>query len=252
MVIKNGIYAVSAIFLLNIVLLMGCATTQQYPRDDTPVGDVADIDQLLGLGEEETEAEESIDEDDVMKLLGVVEDKSEVSELGDASETTGDSESYDASLSQSEEGSSSLSYAEEKVTAVGSEKKSFEWKTDSFSSRYKEALHSYKGKKYREAIQKFEALLVTNRKHTLSDNCQYWIGESYYGLGSYQQAIVAFQKVFAFEKSNKNDAAQLKLGICYMRLNDEGKAKTEFQKLISQYPTSEYNSVAKRFIEKIK
>ena len=87
-----------------------------------------------------------------------------------------------------------------------------------------------------------------NNRHSLSDNCQYWIGESYYALGNYQQAITAFQNVFTFSNSNKDDDAQLKLGICYIRLNDEEQAKREFEKLVNNYPTSEYVNIAKRYI----
>jgi TolA-binding protein len=70
-------------------------------------------------------------------------------------------------------------------------------------------------------------------------------------MGNYQEAILSFEKVFAFTNSNKDDAAQLKLGLCYMHLNDNIKAKTELQKLINDYPTSEYVSMAKRLIAKI-
>ncbi len=248
---KYSVIILKVIFIFNIILWIGCATTQQSARDDTLVGDVADIDQLLGLTEEKTSEEETVDEDDVMKLLGVVEDKSDISKPDDknpmaSSEEAGDV-SYDESIPQTEAASSSLSFDEGAVKTT--EQKSFDWKTSSFNNRYKEALDFYQSKKYHEAIQRFEALLVMDRNHTLSDNCQYWIGEAYYGLGSYQQAIVAFQKVFSFEKSNKNDASQLKLGICYMKLGDKEKAKAEFQKLINDYPTSEYNGVARRFIE---
>ncbi|MCK4830000.1 tetratricopeptide repeat protein, partial [bacterium] len=100
-------------------------------------------------------------------------------------------------------------------------------------------------------IEKFESILITNTQHSLSDNCQYWIGESYWGLGNYQAALAAFKKVFSFEKSNKEDAAQLKIGLCYMRLNDKDKAKQELQRLIDSYPSSEFISSARRFLAQL-
>ncbi len=256
MVRKYAVIILNVIFIFNMLLWIGCATTQQSKGNDTLAGDVADIDQLLGLTEEKTSEEETVNEDDVMKLLGVVSDKNDSLEQNEKgklalSEETGDIGSSE-SIPQTEEASSSSSFEQQKEAVKTTEQKSFDWKTTSFANRYKEALDFYQRKKYREAIQRFEALLVMDRKNTLSDNCQYWIGESYYGLGSYQQAIVAFEKVFSFEKSNKNDASQLKLGICYLKLGDKEKARAEFQKLINDYPSSEYNSVARRFIEEIK
>ena len=100
-------------------------------------------------------------------------------------------------------------------------------------------------------FQKFESLLSQNRNNSLSDNAQYWIGESYYGLGEYQKAITAFEKVFTFSNSNKDDAAQLKLGLCYMKLNDNVKAREELEKLISDYPTSESVGLARRLLNQI-
>jgi tol-pal system protein YbgF len=250
---KYAVIILNVIFIFNIIFWIGCATTQQSTKDDTLVGDVADIDQLLGLSEEKKTDEETVDEDDVMKLLGVVEDKDDISKEADENKTAPSEEeaamSYNESIPQTEAASSSLSFEQQNKAVKTTEQKSFDWKTTSFTNRYKEALDFYQSKKYHEAIQRFEALLVVDRNHALSDNCQYWIGESYFGLGSYQQAIVAFQKVFSFEKSNKNDAAQLKLGICYMKLGDKEKARTEFQKLIDDYPSSEYNGVARRLIK---
>ena len=85
----------------------------------------------------------------------------------------------------------------------------------------------------------------------LSDNCQYWIGESYYGLRNYNQAIAEFEKVFSFANSNKIDDAQLKLGVCYLRLGDKAQARNEFDRLLSAYPSSEYKPVAQRYIARL-
>ena len=76
-----------------------------------------------------------------------------------------------------------------------------------FYNKYQTALRAYRLKKYKDSIQQFESLLSTNTKHNLSDNAQYWIGESYYGLGDFQRAIASFEKVFTFSNSNKDDAA---------------------------------------------
>ena len=59
-------------------------------------------------------------------------------------------------------------------------------------------------------------------------------------MGQYKKAIIDFEKVFTFPKSNKNPDAQFKLGVCYVRLGDSAKAREEFQRLIDVYPESSY------------
>ncbi len=121
----------------------------------------------------------------------------------------------------------------------------------SFRARYEEALSLYNNRHYREAIRKFQALIQENPNNSLSDNCQYWIGECYYSLGKYNQALVEFQKVFTFPNSNKEDDAQLKIGMTYLRLGDKARAKEAFKTLIENYPKSEYVPIAKRYLNQL-
>jgi len=266
---KKGKYTwpiLTVFVVLGVIWLVGCGTTGKSVKGEESVEDVADIDELLGLADKRVEAEEedTIAEDDVLRLLGFEEEGQPTvgEEKSDTEKEAQKLEAEQAGLDTEEgslrektsqqEGEPSLLKGEEDKGVSPSREKTFpEWRASSFSDRYQEALQDYRSRQYREAIQKFEALLAVNTKHSLSDNCQYWIGESYYGLRNHQQAIVAFEKVFSFAKSNKDDAAQLKLGLCYMRLKDKERARGEFQKLIDNYPTSEYVSIAKRFLAKL-
>ncbi len=243
--------------LLSIVLtfILGCSSSQQVAEDDTQFEDVADIDQLLGLADDQTDTQENIAEDDVLRLLGVSE-ASELETIQDPEPPAGQiSMEQTPAQTETTPPATDQSMIEEPVqqpvTPPETSSAQQDWQSGSFEERYQEALQTYRGRGYKPAIQKFESLLAVNNQHSLSDNCQYWIGECYYGLGNYQQSVIAFEKVFTFPKSNKNDASQLKLGLCYMRLDNEAKAKSEFQKLVDNYPSSEYVSLAKRFIQRI-
>ncbi len=112
-------------------------------------------------------------------------------------------------------------------------------------------MSEYYNRNYKLAIQLFEELLTRNPATSLSDNCRYWIGECYYALGNYNQAIIEFTKVFSYNKSNKMDDAQLKLGLCYWKLGDRERARQEFERLISDYPNSEYVEKAQQFLSKL-
>ncbi len=110
----------------------------------------------------------------------------------------------------------------------------------SFEQGYREALQQYESGHYRSAILAFRELLTAPQENSLSDNCQYWLGECYYSLREFQQAIVEFRKVFSYKDSNKRDAAQLKIGMSYLELRDKTKAREELNRLIEDYPNSQY------------
>lgn len=118
-----------------------------------------------------------------------------------------------------------------------------------FEEGYRKALEKFNQKDYREAISMFNALLQKSRDNSLSDNCQYWIGEAYYALKDYQQAIIEFEKVLTFTSTNKDDDSQLKLGLCYIHLEDKESAKRELTRLLSKYPNSEFTELSRKLLE---
>jgi tol-pal system protein YbgF len=120
-----------------------------------------------------------------------------------------------------------------------------------YSQRYQEGFSLFQSRNYRGAIEVFEALLASDANNSLSDNAQYWIGESHYALGQYKAAIIDFEKVFTFPKSNKNPDAQFKLGLCYVRLGEKDKAREEFQRLLDLYPKSEYVNRAQQHLAEL-
>lgn len=122
--------------------------------------------------------------------------------------------------------------------------------SDNFENAYQAAYSSYMAKDYQVAINSFEQLIQQDMNHSLSDNCQYWIGESYYGLGEYQTALIEFEKVSNFINSNKEDAALLKIGLCYEKLSQNDSAKQTFQRILDKYPNSEFVSLAQQLLAK--
>jgi len=117
--------------------------------------------------------------------------------------------------------------------------------------RYAEARNLYEQRRYAEAVSAFQAILAENDKSSYADNSQYWIGECYYGMGRYAQAIAEFEKVFTFTRSNKSDAALLKLGLCYLQMGDRQQARSEFEQLIANYPSSSYVAKARKYLARL-
>jgi len=119
---------------------------------------------------------------------------------------------------------------------------------DEYVQNYQSALDLFHERRYQEAITEFEQLLAVDSSHPYADNAQYWIGECYYAMGKYNEAIMAFEKVQSFPKSNKNDYALFKLGQCYMKLGNIESARREFQQLIDTYPESELAPRARKYL----
>jgi len=120
------------------------------------------------------------------------------------------------------------------------------------SASYSAALDDYEAGKYDQALGGFNEILAFAPKSALVDNAQYWIGECYYGLGNYLQALSEFEKVFAYEKSEKKADSQLKIALCYLKLNDHDKVARELNKVIEKYPSSEAAKKAKITITRLK
>ncbi|HEX9970492.1 MAG TPA: hypothetical protein VGD14_00340 [bacterium] len=117
-------------------------------------------------------------------------------------------------------------------------------RSSNFDETYNSALEYFYRRDFEQAIDQFQDLVETNSKNALADNCQYWIGESRFAQGKYYQAIAEFTKVFAFEDGEKQDDAQLMLGMAFMKLGDINSARVEFDWLVSCYSSSEYSKKA--------
>jgi len=113
---------------------------------------------------------------------------------------------------------------------------------------YNTALNLYFDRDYKGAIKGFMNLLSISTTHTLADNCQYWIGESYYSLDNYSAAIAAFQKVSGLGDGNKSDAALFKIGMSYLKMGKKDKAVASFKLLEKNFPSSELVPKAKQYL----
>jgi len=116
---------------------------------------------------------------------------------------------------------------------------------------YKEARRFFQDHRYRQAAHRFRQLLQVSQGHSLSDNCQYWIGECYFAQGKYYQAIAEFTKVGAYDAADKKDDAQIMLGLAFIKLGEVQHAQSELDWLVSAFASSEYVSRAYRYLRQL-
>lgn len=116
---------------------------------------------------------------------------------------------------------------------------------------YQDALDDFYVRRFDSAVRKFQALLQSNDKNELADNCQYWIGECYFAMGRYYEAIAEFQKVYAFAKSNKTPDAQLMIGLAFLKNGEKDMARSELNMVLSFDPRSASAKKAQRYLRMI-
>jgi tol-pal system protein YbgF len=120
------------------------------------------------------------------------------------------------------------------------------------NSSYEAALSLYNGRNYKGALEQFQALLSSGSAGKLADNCQYWIGESYYGLGKYSEALQAFKGVIEQKRSSKIAYAYLMMGNCEAMLGNKDAAREAYNKVASEFPTSPVAGKAQAKLSKLR
>jgi len=276
------IVAIFAVIGISSVWMM-CASTRPETGPLAKQEEKQKVDEILDTKKAETSKQKK-DEDEVLRMLGITpeEQKAEAKQPAKLSEQKSNLEQKAGSLEQQlmekekelERLKQELAEKDKKMAELetvlndlktsGTPKRSATPTTGyrttgtagpiSFSEykrRYQEALQEYRSRNYNTAIRKFQELLRIDSNNSLSDNAQYWIGECYYALGMYQRALVEFEKVFAFVNSNKEDAAQIKIALCYKNLNQKDNAREALQRFIVKYPKSEYLNFAKRLLAQL-
>ncbi len=98
---------------------------------------------------------------------------------------------------------------------------------------------------FHQARKGFSTLALSDPEHSLTDNSQYWLAECYCSQKNYKHAVIEFEKVFTFSGANKDDDAQLKLGLVYPRVGNLEKACEEYAKLMDYFPGNEFYARAK-------
>ena len=99
---------------------------------------------------------------------------------------------------------------------------------------------------YDLARQGFAEYLKNYPDTELSDNAQYWIGESHYIQRKFSDAIQGFDKVLtSYPKGDKAPAAALKKGYSLLETKNNDAGIRELRLLIQKYPNSDSAPLAK-------
>ncbi len=106
--------------------------------------------------------------------------------------------------------------------------------------------------KYSEAREKFELFLKTYPQNELSDNAQFWIGETYYREKDFESAILSYETLLKkFPKSQKGPSALLKQGLSFVEIGDPKTAKVIFDQVVERFPDTNEAQIAKKKTDEI-
>lgn len=117
---------------------------------------------------------------------------------------------------------------------------------------YDEAMREFHAGKYKESREKFNRIVKEFPTSSLASNGYFWIGESYYKEGSYEDAILSYDVVVKkYPNSDKVPGAKLKQALAFIEIKDPKPAKAILQQIIDDYPQSHEAEQAKKQLQSL-
>lgn len=105
--------------------------------------------------------------------------------------------------------------------------------------QYRNAFGLLRRQEFSEAEGALSAFVKDNPNDPLAGNAQYWLGETYYVRGEFENAAIAFTEGFqTYPDSTKAPDNLLKLGMSLANLGKKEDACTTFGHLIDNFPNA--------------
>ena len=108
----------------------------------------------------------------------------------------------------------------------------------------------YHAKKYGDARQQLYQYLKNQPKGPKAQEARYYLADSFYQEGKYQEAGVEFNKLrLQFPKSILVPAGLLRQALCYKNQQQLGTYRSTLQKLVKAYPNSPEAKEAQKMLK---
>ncbi len=118
---------------------------------------------------------------------------------------------------------------------------------------YDESFIEIRRGQYENAIKGFTDYLQYCGTKNLADNARFWIGEAYYSMEKYPEAIREFRQLeIDFSTSEKRPGALYKMARSYEELGELNDAKATFEKLVENYPGTLESEQAREKLKELK
>jgi tol-pal system protein YbgF len=117
---------------------------------------------------------------------------------------------------------------------------------------YDAAFALLQARKYPEAQTAFETFLAQFPTSPRADNAVYWLAETHYVRGQYNDALPVFRRVLEqHPQSAKVPDALLKVGYCQIELGDRAAARTSLQEVMRQFPDTTAARLASQRLDRL-
>lgn len=119
------------------------------------------------------------------------------------------------------------------------------------AKEYEAALTLFKGGKYKEATNAFDAFGRAHAQSDFAPSAQFWLGNSFYAQRDCKKAIAAEQVVLSkWPDHAKAPDALLTIANCQQELGDAKGARQSLERLAAKYPDSRAAQSAKDRLKK--
>jgi tol-pal system protein YbgF len=115
---------------------------------------------------------------------------------------------------------------------------------DRAQALFNKAYLSFTRLAYADAESGFRTFVSRYPTHPSADAATYWLGETLYARGAFEDALRHFRDIARFTKSTKAPYALLKTGYCYQALKDVARAREVLAEVIRRYPKTEAAKLA--------
>jgi len=109
-------------------------------------------------------------------------------------------------------------------------------------STYEAGLGNFNNGEYDKALANFSQVAVTGRPSEMVPLAYYWMGESYYAMQRYADALPYFEYTTKVGPSFKREAAFYKLSRSNNSMGNTQAAGMWYERLMTEYPKSSYGS----------
>jgi TolA-binding protein len=119
------------------------------------------------------------------------------------------------------------------------------------SDSVKTGINEYKSANYSKAIKILTSSINEETSLKNLSEIHYFIAESYFAIRDYKNSINYFTKVLEYRDSPYKPKAQLKIAESNMRSGRIPEAKIAYEKLIENYPESEFVPQARKMLQQL-
>lgn len=117
---------------------------------------------------------------------------------------------------------------------------------------YRAAFELLKEQRYEPAAMAFTQFLVSFPESQLAENAQYWLAESYYVTGEFEQALANFERVIRdYPGARKVPDALLKMGYCNYELGRWDQARAALTKVTQDHAETTAARLADQRLKRI-